>query len=335
MKQALADLFVVDLSVNAPGPFATMMLADLGARVVSIENPVSGAPAYAGAADDPMLAGRGGAFDALSRGKHRWPLNLKSEVDLGELLELLKQADVLVSEMRPGKLELLGLGWERLHRLNPRMILCEISGYGSRATNATRAGHDINYMALSGALSLIRDQAGKPVVPQNVLGDYAAGGALAVSAILAALLQRERTGQGQRLDISMTAGISYLMSDIAAATVLAGHAESTWRDTLNGGMPTYDTYRTADGRWIAVGALEPKFIAIIAEVLKWPELPDLMTRKETWDQARLGLTKRFSSKTRDEWSVQFGNTDGCVTPVYSLDEMPAGKLPSFSDVTGI
>ena len=334
MKTALAGVRVIDISVNAPGPFASMMLADLGAEVVSIENPAQVAPSYAGAADDPMLSGRGGPHDALARGKAKRALNLKSGQGRAMLLELVRQADILISEMRPGKLDNLGLGWDVLRPINPRLILCEISGYGREVPHAGRAGHDINYLALSGALSLIRDSAGKPIVPQNLIGDYAAGGTIAVAAILAALIERQRTGLGQRIELSMTDGIRYLMSDIAAATLLAGHPEEGWRSSLNGGMPTYDTYQTADGGWIAVGALEPKFIAILANRLGWPYLVNLMSHKDGWPEARSGLRERFKARSRETWTRLFADSDACVTPVLSLDETRVAGLPSIAEVIG-
>jgi alpha-methylacyl-CoA racemase len=327
MRDALKGIRVIDLSINAPGPFASKMLADLGAAVTCVTNPAQAAPAYAGAEDDPMLAARGGPHDALYAGKTSCALDLKSDPGRAALLDLVKAADVLISEMRPGKLDALGLGWEVLRAANPRLVLCEITGYGRKAPNAARAGHDINYLALSGALSLIRDGKGKPVVPQNLIGDYAAGGTMAVAAILAALFARERTGQGQRIDLSMTDGIRYLMADISAATLLAGHPEESWRGTLNGAMPTYDTYRTADGGWIAVGALEPKFIAVLADGLNWPELTGLMRRKDRWPEARLGLERRFSERELSHWVALFDTTDACVTAVLALDAAhPAGCL---------
>lgn len=334
MKNALSGIRVLDLSVNAPGPFASMMLADLGAEVTSITNPVHGAPTYAGAEDDPMLAGRGGKHDALARGKQYRGINLKSQEGKDEILHLIAQSDVLISEMRPGKLDALGLGWSELHPLNPMLVLCEITGYGRTALHSTLAGHDINYLALSGVLSLIRDTTGKPVVPQNLIGDYSAGGAMAVSAILAALFERVRTGEGQHINLSMTDGIRYLMSDIAAATLLAGYPESSWRATLGGGMPTYDTYKTSSGGWVAVGALEPKFIAILADKLGWQKLNELMSRKEGWEEARQGLREKFITKSRDDWTRIFEHSDACVTPVLMLDEMQSVGLPAFSEVTG-
>lgn len=329
MKQTLRGVRVVDLSANAPGPYASRILADLGAEVTCIIKP-AGAPCYAAAEDDPMLAGRRGEYDALARGKATEPMDLKSDSGRAQLLERLQQCDVLISEMRPGKMEALGLGWEELSAHNPRLIVCEITGYGRTHSHAARAGHDINYLALSGALSLLRDRQGAPVPPQNFVGDYGAGGSFAVMGILAALLEREHSGKGKHLTISMTEGIRYLMADIAAATLLAGAREESWRDTLIGGMPTYRTYRTADGQWLAVGALEPKFIVQLSEVLQWPELQELMARKATWEEARSGLAQRFAERPLAEWEAMFAARDACVTPVRALAE--AGGLPTFSQV---
>ena len=333
MKAALSGIRVIDLSVNAPGPFASMMLADMGAEVVSIVNPSQAAPTYAGAESDPMLGARGGPADALQRGKTTRAIDLKSADGRAGLLAMLDEADILISEMRPGKLEALGLGYDLLCERNPRIIVCEISGYGPDHPLAARAGHDINYLALSGALSLIRDRTGRPVVPQNIVGDYAAGGSLSVNAILAALFERERTGLGRRIALSMTAGIQYLLSDISAATLLAGHPTETWRTSLNGGMPTYDVYQTSDGKWMAVGALEPKFIGIIAEALAWPDLMGLMNDVDRWPEAHDGLKARFATRSRAQWTALFEGTDTCVTPVIDLDELDTRALPGFDKVT--
>lgn len=332
MRDALKGLKVIDLSVNAPGPFASMMLADMGAEVTTVINPKQLAPDYAGAGDDPMLASRGGLHDALGRGKKSVALDLKSAAGREALLALAQGADILISEMRPGKLEALGLGGQKLRSVNAGLILCEITGYGGQGPLAGLAGHDINYMALSGALSLIRDSQGKPIPPQNLVGDYAAGGTLAVSGILAALLARNRTGNGAHFTVSMTEGIRYLMSDIAAATLLAGHPEFSWRDTLSGGMPTYDSYETADRRWMAVGALEPKFIAVLAKALKWPELTRLMASKTTWPKARQGIAERFRTQSQAEWCEIFAGIDACVTPVLSLDDLVPCGLPDLGSV---
>ncbi|MEO1192073.1 MAG: CaiB/BaiF CoA-transferase family protein [Pseudomonadota bacterium] len=333
IAEALSGLRVLDLSANAPGPFASTLLADLGARVTRIVNP-AGPPAYAGAEDDPMLAARGGPHDALARGKDQLPLDLKSPEGCDALLDLVQRADVLISEMRPGKLEALGLGWETLSARNPALILCEITGYGRAGPLAQAAGHDLNYLALSGVLSLVRDQSGKPVPPQNLMGDYAAGGSLAVTGILAALIARTTSGKGQHLTLSMTEGLRYLASDIAAASLLAGHSEESWRGTLGGGMPTYDCYRTADGQWLAVAALEPKFIANLSAALDWPELSHLMARKAGWPEARAGLIRRFAAKDRAAWDAVFAGVDACVTPLASLDEATAEDWPDLAQVLG-
>ena len=331
MKDALHGLRVLDLSANAPGPYASRILADMGAEVTCIVKP-AGRPAYAGAEDDPMLSSRHGDTDALARGKTQEQLDLKSEDGRAQLLAHLGDADVLISEMRPGKMEALGLGWDALSARNPRLIFCEITGYGRSDPRARLAGHDINYLAAAGALSLLRDRQGKPTPPQNLVADYGAAGSFAVMGILAALLERHRTGKGKHLTISMTESIRYVMSDIAAATLLAGHSEESWRDTLSGGMPTYATYRTADNQWLAVGALEPKFIARLATALEWEELPALMERKSTWEEARTGLEERFASRPLAEWEKVFAESDACVTPVKPLKEV--GGLPTVADVCG-
>ncbi|MEM7528513.1 MAG: CoA transferase [Pseudomonadota bacterium] len=332
MKDALQGIRVIDLSVNAPGPFATMMLADFGAQVTAIVNPRQAAPDYAGAEGDPILTGRGGPKDALARGKDRLALDLKTTEGRAALLAAVAEADVVISEMRPGKLEALGLGWAELAAANPRIVLCRISGYGSRSPLSERAGHDIDYIARAGALDLCRAPDGQPVMPQNILSDYAGGGVMAVAGVLAALMRRDRTGQGADLDLSMTDGVRYLLSDISAATMLAKHPVSHWRGTLGGQMPTYAVYETSDGRWMAVGALEPKFIAALAKALDWPELTGMMADRVRWDAARDGLATRFAAQDQAYWTALFDPLDACVAPVVEI--APGDPMPRIEDVFG-
>ncbi len=333
MRQALSNISVIDLSANAPGPFASAALADLGAKVTRIVNP-AGPPTYAGAEDDPLLGSRGGPDDPLARGKETLALDLKSPEGRNRLLEMVPRVDVLLSEMRPGKLEALGLGWDSLAERNPGLILCEITGYGREGPMAARAGHDLNYLAMSGVLSLIRDEAGKPVPPQNLIADYAAGGCLAVVGILASLLERGVGGRGRHLTVSMTDGVRYLAGDISATSLVSGHSEDSWRGTLGGSMPTYGCYRTADGQWMAVAALEPKFIADLAVALDWPGLIGLMSRKADWPLAREGLARRFAERGRREWEMVFESRDACVTPVRTLDDAKRDGLPDLAEALG-
>lgn len=334
MKDALAGVRVLDLSINAPGPFASMMLADLGAEVTCITHPGRGAPAYAGAGDDPVLGKRGGPADALMRGKASMALDLKSGAGRSALLSQLAETDVVLSEMRPGKLEALGLGYATLAASNPLIVLCEITGYGRHHPRALSAGHDINYIAGAGALDLIRDRNGRPVLPQNILADYAGGGHMAVTAILAALLKRARTGQGCRITVSMETAVRYLLTDLSAATALGGLPSDAWRGSLGGGMPTYGVYRTADGAWMAVGALEPKFVSALADALAWPELVALMEDRRSWPEARAGLAARFACRSRDAWTALFAGTEACVTPVLSIEEIGPDALPALDEVLG-
>jgi alpha-methylacyl-CoA racemase len=324
MTGPLTGLRVVDLSINAPGPHASMMLADMGAEVVSVVNPhTAGALAYAAAEGDPMLTGRNAPYDALMRGKRSAALDLKSELGREAVLRLAERADVLIEEMRPGKMAALGLGYQALAARNPRLVMCSMTGYGATGPLADRAGHDITYLARSGALSLFRDAAGRPVPPQNILGDYAAGGALAVNGILAALWERERSGQGQHIDHSMTDGITYLMTDLASATLGGGYPVEAWRGALGGAMPLYDVYETSDGKWMALGPLEPKFVTVLAGALDWPDLPALSEDRSRWPELRRGLVERFAARSRADWAELLDPLDACAAPVLELDELSA------------
>lgn len=314
--QPLAGLTILDLTRLLPGGFCTMALADLGARVIKVEEPGRGdylrhfAPR---GAHDSVL------FSALNRGKESLTLDLKAAEGRSILLDLARTADVVVEGNRPGVMARLGLGDDALRAANHRLVICHITGYGQTSPLATRAGHDLNYLASAGALSLIAERGGTPVVPGIQIGDVAGGALVAALGIVSALLERERTGVAPTLDIGMTQGVLHLLHLQAAELLATGVDAEAGRGLLTGGHACYAVYRTADARAITVACVEPRFWTRLCDRLG---LEDLAARQFDADQSPLfaALGAAFAERTRDEWTTFFGDDDVCVAPVLSLAE---------------
>lgn len=303
----LAGVRVLELAGLGPGPFAGMMLSDMGADVLRVERP--------GAAD-PL------PHHVTARGRPSIELDLKDPRDVELCLELAERADILFEGFRPGVMERLGLGPEDVAARNRALVYGRMTGWGQTGPSAPTAGHDINYIALSGALHAIgpRD---KPIAPLNLVGDYGGGALFLVSGLLAALIHARSSGEGQVVDAGMSDSSAYLMSSIFAT-----HAAGLWNDErqanlLDGDAPFYDTYRCRDGRWIALGAIEPQFFAqLIARLGISPaDVPDQWDRSR-WPQLREQFTDAVSRKTREEWIAIFDGIDACFAPVLNLREAP-------------
>lgn len=320
MAAPLDGIRVLDLSINSPGPLATMMLADFGAEVIQIVRPgfeLFGS-SYAGdVAEDPYINSRGKPHDAVMRNKRSLALDLKSERGKSIMRELLKSADVLLEEFRPGKLAKLGFGYDDAAEINPRLVYCSLSGFGQSGPYRDFAAHDLNYLALSGALDMIREKDGQPVNPQNILSDNGGGSMSAVTGILLALLHRDKTGRGQYIDANCTDSVIYLMMDIFSTALGGGHPSASWRETFMGRLPNYRCYRCADDSWLAIGALEKHFCETLFERLERPELMTLLDERSRWPQLAAELETMFASKPRDAWLAQLQDLDSCVTPVLS------------------
>jgi alpha-methylacyl-CoA racemase len=319
---------VLDLSRLLPGPYATLLLADLGADVVKVEDTGLGdylrllPPAVPG-------AGVGAAFAALNRGKRSVALDLKRPEGRDAFLRLADGADVVVESFRPGVLDRLAVGYDVLAARNPRVIVCAISGYGQDGPYRDRAGHDLNYVALAGALGLNGPGAAAPPHPLSVqLADIAGGGLYAAIAVLAALAGRAADGgRGRHLDVSMTDGAaSFLLHDLAAAAV-AGTNLRRGEELLIGGSPTYRVYETADGKFLSVGALEPKFWGALCEALG---RSDLASQANAQGEERTAVAAEVAAairtRTRDDWVARFAGLDVCVEPVLDSDEVAAHPL---------
>lgn len=325
-RRPLSGLRVLDLSRLLPGPFASMVLADLGARVDKVEDPQGGdylrfMPALAGSGGDGNAA-MNASFHLLNRGKRSVVLDLKKREGQEALLRLVPRYDVLIESFRPGVMERLGLGYERLRAASPGLIYCAITGFGQDGPAAQRAGHDIGYIARAGVLGLTGPAEGPPQVPGVQMADIAGGGLFAVSGILAALHARARTGEGRLVDVSMTEG-SVMLAAFGLMSALAGDGgQASGRGALNGGIAPFDTYRTKDGRAMALGALEPKFwIAFCAGVGIAPSMDALMPgpHQAEW-KAR--LREVFAQRTQGEWIAFSEQVDCCLEPVLAPEEVP-------------
>lgn len=306
----LAGVRVVELAGIGPGPFAAMLLADLGADVVRVDRP--GGP---GLAIDP-------AHDVTNRNKRSVVVDLKATDGPARVLDLAERADVLIEGYRPGVAERLGVGPGDCHARNPRLVYGRMTGWGQDGPLAQRAGHDIGYIALTGALGMIGAPDTPPAVPANLLGDYAGGSLYLVVGVLAALHHARATGTGQVVDAAIVDGTAHLTSMIHGML-----SAGTWQDRrganlLDGGCPFYGTYETADGRYMAVGALEQRFYAEFMELLGIPDRAPARDDMARWTELREAVAARFKSRTRDEWTAVFTDSDACVAPVLTLREAP-------------
>ena len=305
---ALAGIRIVELAGLAPAPFGCMILADLGADVVLVDRP-----------------GGTGPTGPLQRGRRRVTLDLKSDTGKADLLALIEKADVLVEGYRPGVAERLGFGPTDCEKINPRLVYARMTGWGQDGPLASAAGHDIDYIAIAGALEPLGRPGERPHAPINLLGDFAGGGMLLAVGVLAALLERTRSGRGQVIDAAMVDGSSLLM------TFLHGFlADGRWpggrgQNLLDGGAPFYDTYRASDGGYLAVGSLEPPFYAALLKGLGLDDDPGLPGQFDSaqWPELRRRFAERFALRTRDEWASIFDGLDACVSPVLSLSEAPS------------
>jgi len=312
MTGPLAGLRVLEIASAAPAPFACMILADLGAEVVRIDRPAS------------AKRGPTPAHDPLSRGRRSVALDLKHPEAAGVIRDLARSADVLVEGFRPGVMERLGMGPEVLGEDNPRLVYGRMTGWGQTGPMAAKAGHDINYIALSGALEPLGRAGEAPHAPLNLLGDFGGGGMLLAVGVLAALVERSISGRGQVVDAAMVDGSALLNTFLYGLRAQGFWADQRGTNLLDGGAPFYDTYATSDGAWMSVGALEPQFYAdlITGLGLAGEDLPRQMDRAG-WPLLRQRFTDVFASRTRAEWTAAFVDLDACVAPVLSPAEAPA------------
>ena len=302
----LKGLKVVEIAGIGPGPHACMILADLGADVIRVERP-----------GGQMLTG--GPYDLLNRGRPSVALDLKDPEAIATVLDLVAAADVLVEGMRPGTTERLGLGPEECLARNRRLVYGRMTGWGQSGPLASAAGHDMNYIAITGALFGMGQEKSKPNFPSNLVGDFGGGSTYLVIGVLAALLEARLSGQGQVVDAAIVDGTAHL--NAMASGMLAGGnlREERAANLLDGGMPFYDLYETSDGRHMSVGPLEPQFYEVFVTLLGIEDAPDRFDFSQS-AELRRQITDAFAARTQAEWSEVFEGTDACVAPVLPLTE---------------
>jgi len=310
----LAGLRVVEFEAIGPGPFAGMMLADMGADVLLLDRPV----------DADLGIGHQRRFDVMRRGRRSLVVDLKTAAGVAAALRVCEKADALIEGFRPGVMERLGLGPDVLLGRNPRLVYGRMTGWGQTGPLAERAGHDIDYIAIAGVLHAIGRAGEAPVPPLNLVGDFGGGGMLLAFGIACGVIEARTSGRGQVVDAAMIDGAALL------ATMFSGFmASGIWRDErgtniLDSGAPWYDTYETRDGRHVAVGAIEAKFYAeLLARLGLDAALARTQHDRATWPALRATLAARFREKTRDEWSDVFAGADACVAPVLTFAESRA------------
>jgi alpha-methylacyl-CoA racemase len=305
----LSDLKVVEIAGIGPGPFCAMLLADLGADVIRIDR-----PSGSGRIVDTR-------FEVTNRGRRSVAVDLKNPGGAEVVLRLAAQADILMEGYRPGVAERLGIGPDACWQRNPKLVYGRMTGWGQEGPMASTAGHDIAYIALTGALHAIGREGGPPQVPLNLLGDFGGGGMLLAFGMLAALWEAQKSGKGQVVDAAIVDGTATLAAMIYGMLGSGFWADRRGSNLLDTGAPFYDVYETSDGKWMAVGALEPQFYAELLRLLELDQadLPGQHDRSR-WGELRATFAGRFKERTRDDWAKVFEGTDACVAPVLSLGE---------------
>ena len=318
MTQPLKDILVLDFSTLLPGPMATLMLAEAGAEVIKFERPGTGEDARL---TDPKIDGESIGFAVLNQGKRSVAIDLKSAGAVEALRPLLERADVLVEQFRPGVMDRLGLGYEAVRAINPRLIYCSITGYGQTGPKARAAGHDLNYVGDAGILSLSRGADDRPTMPFGVVADIGGGTYPAVVNILLALIARQTSGQGTHLDIAMSEGAFAFAYWAHAEGVIAGQEIASGERRLTGGLARYRLYTAADGRQIAVGAIEEKFWQAFCDVIDLPaELRDDLANPEACSAE---VARRLAGQPSTHWAPLLAAADCCCSVVKTPAEAAA------------
>ncbi|MCM3478838.1 CaiB/BaiF CoA transferase family protein [Caldibacillus thermoamylovorans] len=315
----LQSIRVLDLSRLLPGPFCTMLLADFGAEVIKIEAPDLGdyARQY-----EPKIDENSVMFHSLNRNKKSVTLDLKTDEGKDQFFQMVGKADVVVESFRPGVMKRLGLDFPVLEKINPRLIYCAISGYGQTGPYAEMPGHDINYISYAGLLELMGEKDGKPIVPAVQVADLAGGAYPAVTGILLALLEREKSGKGQFIDISMMDGVISLLQSTLPNYLMKNIPSKRGEQMLSGGLACYEVYQTKDGRWLAVGALEMKFWRVFCQKIGKPEWIALLNEQdEVQYKLKHDIQNVIYTKTLEEWMDIFDDAEACVSPVLNFAEL--------------
>ena len=312
----LHGIKIVEFAALGPAPMGAMILADLGAEVVRIERKLPPGVKAGSELFDPRL-------DILNRSRRVVTLDLKKPEGLAAARQLIAGADILIEGFRPGVMERLGLGPDECLGSNPRLVFGRMTGWGQTGPLANAAGHDINYLSLSGALHAIGEPGGKPVVPLNLVADCGGGAMLLVVGVLAALLEARTSGQGQVVDAAMTDGSALLMTMMYTLKAMGEWTQQRGSNLLDGGAHFYDTYRCADGKYISIGPIEPQFYALFLDKTGLAD-PDFSQQwdRARWPELKVRLAAHLATRSRDEWCALLEGTDACVAPVLDMDEAP-------------
>ena len=312
MAGPLAGLKIIEIAGIGPGPFCGMMLADHGAEVIRVERPGGGT-----GLPDPSK-------DVLLRSRPTLTIDLKAADGVAAVRELARTADGLIEGFRPGVMERFGLGPDALLADNPRLVYGRMTGWGQDGPYAQVAGHDINYIALAGVLDALGREGEKPYAPLNLVADFGGGGMLLAFGMLAAILHAQRTGQGQVVDCAMVDGSALLMSMFWGLKAMGGMRPERGTNFLDGGAHFYETYATADGKHIALGAIEPQFYGRLRQLIGLADDPDFDRQMDprAWPALKAKLEALFKSRTRAEWCELLEHSDACFAPVLSMDEAP-------------
>ena len=313
----LQAIRVLDLTRLLPGPYCTLMLADFGAEVIKVEDPVAG--------DylrdfEPKLDADSAVFHSLNRNKKSICLDLKTEKERSHFLKLVETADVVMESFRPGVMKRLGLDYETLKQINPRLIYCAITGYGQTGPYKDKPGHDINYLSYAGLLHVMGEKDRKPVIPATQIADIGGGAYPAIAGILLALLGREKTGKGQLVDVSMLDGVVSWMH-MLLPNVFAEREVTRGEELLNGGFACYQVYETKDNRFLSMGGIEQKFWKVFCEGIERQDFIDCLDAPKEKQEQMIHETQRIiARKTLEEWLDIFSEKEACVTPVKIMEE---------------
>jgi len=320
----LTGIKILDLTKLAPGPHCTMILGDLGADIIRVDEP--GLPTgrraqQAGGGDVKAPRPSSSPANALARNKQSIGLNLKSGPGKEIYLRLAQRADIVVEEFRPGVAKRLGIDYDTLRSRNPRLIYCAVTGFGQTGPFKNYVGHDLNYVATAGALSLMGPENGLPSIPWNWLADYAGGGMHAAIGVLAALVARGQSGRGQYVDIAMLDGVMLLLAQALSAHFTSGRVPRRGSTPMDGAAPHYNRYFTKDGKIITIASMEPWFYANLCHALNCDEYLADQNNKEKWPAIHARFTQLFTTRTRDEWFDYLSKSDICVGKMLTLDEL--------------
>lgn len=309
----LKGVRIIEMAGIGPAPFCGMMLSDMGAEVIRVDRS-DGA--------DLGLPGKEARFEVLHRGRQSVAVDVKTEAGRDIVRRLVKDADALIEGFRPGVMERLGLGPDDLAKINPRLVFGRMTGFGQDGPMAPRAGHDINYIALSGALHAIGQKNGPPIPPLNLVGDFGGGGMLLAFGVLAGIIEARTSGKGQVVDAAMVDGASILMAGIYGLLGSGMWKDERGENILDTGAPWYGVYETRDGKWVSIGSIEKRFYADLLERLgiAGEDLPKQYDRA-SWPELAQRYAEVFKTRTRDEWCGVFADSDACFAPVLAMKEV--------------